>query len=375
MLYFENYLKSEIGFNNQVISYTLCISLSNFLNRDFFFGNEYPSNTPPDYAVNSGLKDRFEFLVNSRRSLVSDLIKTPARRIFEIDRNVENKICYQDIMERFMTTQELQQKYENTLFWDFFRITRKPLIKEELQSFDLIEVGEKNLVNMTYFYFLNKDEKLKLLNSAKIKYMDGIERLAKRISNELGKYNSLHVRLGDFLIVYAPEGFGIKIERFRNYLAANIIDPSLPILIATDALHEKQLFAEMLKGYSYTFIDELIINEYYQEFSELEFTDFNVLTVLNQLLCANSEEFVGTSRSSFTGIIHRLRQERFGKNDFNFIPDDRVYKLLDPEYKIKPDLNGFFQWNRYSVFSRHFSYPGWMREWDFDLTYLDDPFS
>ena len=371
MIYFESYQKGYIGFNNQLISYTLCVSLSNFLERDFFYDYDCPSATPPDYAVNSKLKDKFKILLDSKRSLVSDLLNMPVRRCYEIDRNVENKIRFDSVMKRFMTTGEQQSQYKNTLFWDFFSLSRKPLIKEELQNFDLIEIGEWNLINISYFYFLNKKDKNELLDSVKIRYTDGIENLAKKISVELGEFNSIHIRLGDFLIVRAREGYQIRIERFRKYLEANVTDQTLPILIATDALHEKELFAKLLKDYRYIFIDELIFNEYSKELSELEFTDFNVLTVINQLLCACSKSFIGTAGSTFTGIIHRLRQERFDKTDFNFHPDDRINKLLTSEYKIKPDRKGFFDWNRYSIFSGDYRDPGWMREWNYNFTSLN----
>lgn len=180
MIYFENYQKGYIGFNNQLISYTLCISLSDFLGREFFFDYENPSCTPPDYAVNSKLKDKFAVLINSKRSLVSNLLNMPVRRCYKIDRNVENKIRYDDVLMRFMTTREQQSQYEKTILWDFFSLSRKPLIKEELQNFDLIEIGEMNLVNISYFYFLNKKEKTEILNSAKIRYTDEIESLGKK---------------------------------------------------------------------------------------------------------------------------------------------------------------------------------------------------
>ena len=371
MIYFENYQKGFIGLNNQLISYTLCLSLSKFLERDFFYDYENPSQTPPDYAVNSNLKDKFKALINAKRSLVTDLLNMPARRSYAIERDVVNKIRYDNITKKFMTTGEQQSQYKNTLFWDFFRLSRKALVKEELQSFDLIEIGESNLVNVSYFYFLNKKEKTEILDSTKIRYTDSIESLAKKISGELGGFNSVHVRLGDFLIVYGGEGSHIKFEKFRKYLEANIVDKTLPVLIATDALQEKELFAALLKGYRYVFIDELVFENYGKEFFELEFTDFNVLTVINQLLCAGSESFIGTCRSTFTGIIHRLRQERFGKTDFNFHPDDLISELLTARYKIEPDRQGLFDWNRYSVFSGNYSDACWMREWNYDFTSLN----
>ncbi|MFN2413422.1 MAG: hypothetical protein ABR535_10285 [Pyrinomonadaceae bacterium] len=92
------------------------------------------------------------------------------------------------------------------------------------------------------------------------------------------------------------------------------------------------------------------------------------MTVLNQLLCASAERFIGTYRSTVTAIIHRLRQERYNKADFDFFPDDRVASFLSDDFALKPDKSGFFDWNRYSAFSVNHPMMAWMREWDYSLT-------
>lgn len=371
MIYFQNHRKSVCGFNNHVLPYTLCISLSNFFDRDFFFDHEYPSDTPPDYALHGELKEKFSLLLNSKRSLVSDLVQIPNRRRFEIEREVPNKISIQNIIGGFMTTQEMQSKYQNTMIWQFFSLGREALIKEELQHLDLIEIDENCLVNISYYYFLNKTEKAKIFESAKIKYRADIENLAKKIGAEIGRFGAIHLRLGDFPSFFRADGYSVDIERCKSYFAAIFAEQDLPILVATDGLHEKEMFAAMLGERKYIFIDELIFDEYEKDYAALEFTDFNVLTVLNQLLCADAEVFAGTCRSTLTSVIHRLRQERYGKTDFNFIPDARINRLLTPDFKLKPDGQGFFEWNRYSIFNEVFTYPAWMREWNYELTSLN----
>ena len=52
MIYFENYKRGRgTGLNNHVIPYTFCSALSNFLDRDFYFDSEIPTNVPPPFAV------------------------------------------------------------------------------------------------------------------------------------------------------------------------------------------------------------------------------------------------------------------------------------------------------------------------------------
>ena len=96
MIYFENYYHGTCGLNNHVIPYTLCISLSNFLERDFYFDHEVPPSTPPEFAVTGELRDKFEILMTSPRAKVSDLVDIPCRRIYEIDRDVAGKIRIED---------------------------------------------------------------------------------------------------------------------------------------------------------------------------------------------------------------------------------------------------------------------------------------
>ncbi len=373
MIYFENYLNGTCGLNNHVIPYTLCISLSNFLGRDFFFEFENPSNFPPDYAVNSGERDKFEILMKSPISRVSDLVKIPNRRVYEVDREVKNKIRLEELFLTFLTTEEQKAKYGNTMIWNFFSLGREAFTREHLQTFDLVEIGRnESLVNATFFYFLPRMEKNHLLDSIKIRYRDDLEELAAKITAEAGAFNATHFRLGDFPAAYGSDGYNVSVERFAKYFDEVIPDKNTPLLVATDGLHEKALFAEILKPFKYRFIDELIFDEYRRDFGKLESTDFNTISVLNQILCANSQTFIGTCRSTFTSIIHRLRQERHGLADFNFLPDERIVRLLTPDNDIKADSAGFFEWNRYSIFSEHYTYPAWMREWNYGLTSLPE---
>lgn len=368
MIYFENSSRGAEGFNTHLMSYTLCLSLSNFLDRDFFFDYEIPSSTPPDYALKDEYREKFKILLDSERSLVTDLIEMPGRRRFEINREAANRagigFCC------FLTTEKIKTKFAGTVIWESFALGRFDLTCEMLQDYDLIEFSPSKLTNPSAFYFLNKNEKKELLKSVEIKYKPEIENLAEKIAAQIGKFNSFHLRLGDFLTNYHADEYSVNLERFKNYIGATFADRRLPVLAATDGLYEKQLFAEMLEGFKVIFIDELIFDEYKRDYRELEFTDFNVLSIINQLLCAAAENFIGTYRSTFTTIIHRLRQERFGKTDFNFFPDGKIAKLLTPDYKIKADQQGFFDWNRYSVFSADHTSMAWMREWNFDLTSL-----
>jgi hypothetical protein len=371
MIYFENASKGTEGFNTHVMSYTFCVSFSKFLGLPFYLDFEIPSSTPPAYALKPDLKDRFSILMDSDRSLVSDLLDMPADRVFEIDRHSANKAEFQLLYSYFATTDEMRERFENTMMWDFFGFGRFPMIREQLQGVDLIEWTHTKLANPSTFYFLPRKEKEELLAACAIRYIEPLEDLAATLIEQLGRFNAVHLRLGDFRTNYASDEFSVDGPRFCEFVRANLADPDLPVLIATDGLDEKEVFEEIFAGAKVTFIDELVFDDFRARYAGLPFTDFNALTVLNQLICAAADTFIGTYRSTFTTIIHRLRQERYGKVDFHFFPDGRVARLLNDEMKIAPDRSGFFDWNRYSVFAEDHSSMAWMREWDHKKTSLD----
>jgi hypothetical protein len=367
MIYFENGSRGEEGLNTHVYSWTLCIAFSNFLGRDFFFDYEVPCTHPPEYVWKPEFKDRFRILVESPRSLVSDLLDIPNRRVDRIDRNTKKKVGYQMLFSHFATTEAMRAKFLNTMVWDSFAVGRIPLVREELLEYDLLEWTHSKISSVAYFFFLEREEKDELLRSVAVTYRPDIEALAGRIGDELGPHYAVHVRLSDFH-TFGEDEYSFRADRFQRYLNRVFPDRSLPVMIATDALYEKELIAKAFEGFKTVFIDELIFNEYREAYGSLDFTDYNVLTILNQLLCGSAERFVGTYRSTVTGIIHRLRQERLSDRRFDFWPDERVRKVLSADWTLTPDRSGFFDWNRYSVFSETHQQMAWMREWDYHLT-------
>lgn len=371
MLYFENASRGAEGFNTHVMSYTLAVSLANFLGCELFFDFEIPSSTPPDFAHSGDFRDKFSVLLESERSLVSDLLVLPVRRAREIGRSASDKLELQLVPSYFVTTDELLKKFGSTIILESFGAGRIALTREYLQSFDLIEWTHTKLSHTSFFYFLQRAEKTRLLDTVRLKYLHPIEALAAKIVGDLGFYNAAHLRFGDFQQIYRNDEFAIDPEAFRLFVNAVFPDREIPILIATDGLHERATLDLIFRDRRLVSIDEMIFERYRAEFEVLPFSDFNVLTVLDQLICAAAESFVGTYRSTFTGIIHRLRQERYRRKDFNFFPDEKVARLLSPDGRIVPDRHGFFDWNRYSAFAEDHSAMAWKREWDHDLSAID----
>jgi hypothetical protein len=371
MIYFESTQAGGEGFNTHVMRYTMCISLSKFLGQPYFFNSEQPSSTPPNFAVSGYGKDKFSVLLESPRSTVTELLQIAGESLSEIDPDVEKKYQITMLGSFVFTTEELRRKFENTILLDSFLAGRHTLTREQLLEHQLIDIGHQTLTSPAYAYFLPRIEKRQLLDSVKINYTNEIERLAERLTAYLGKYYSAHFRMGDFLTLYSKDEYSINSDRFRKFIRANFPDRDLPVALATDNLQDKELLSSLFEGHKIVFVDEWIFDEFSQDFRALPYCDFNVLTILDQLICAAGEVFIGTYRSTFTGIIHRLRQERYNKRDFNFFPDNRVAKLLTEDWKIAADRRGFFDWNRYSVFSENHKMLSWAREWDHELSTFD----
>lgn len=367
MIYFENASYGAEGLNTHVYAYTLAIAFSNLLDRDFYFDYELPSARPPEFVLRPEFKDRFRILLDSPRSLVSELLEIPNRRVNKIDRSIQNKIGFQLVYSHFATTEAMRSKFEGTVVWDSFSVGRIPLVREDLLAYDLIEWTHSKVSSVAYFFFLERAAKDELLKSVAIRYRSDIEELATRVGQAVGPYYGVHIRLSDFL-GFGEDEYSFKADRFKRFLNSVFPERSLPVLIATDALYEKELIASAFGEFKTIFIDEMMFDQYRDAYAALEFTDYNVLTILNQLLCGSAARFVGTYRSTVTGIIHRIRQERLQDREFYFWPDERVRKVISDDGKLAPDRSGFFDWNRFSVFSETHQQMAWMREWDYRLT-------
>ncbi len=186
--------------------------------------------------------------------------------------------------------------------------------------------------------------------------------LAKTISSELGSYNAIHVRLGDFKDWWIDNPTTDDIlDTIRP-----ILDPAEQLVICTDNSADREYFDGILKAYPRAvFIDEIILNDYASEFEDLPFSDATVVALLTQLIAVEANEFFGTLFSTFTGMIHRKRllQRNIDAMRFIFNPfgNDQVPMS---EGVFQPVREGMFSWNSFEypipLEARAFS---WFRDW------------
>jgi hypothetical protein len=111
----------------------------------------------------------------------------------------------------------------------------------------------------------------------------------------IGKYNAIHIRRGDFFIQYGPVLESINTEDKLLTQVEKLLDPSLPLYIATDEPN-KQFFNDVSKKYKILFIQD-----FFKDLSKLD------CAIIEQIICSQAEQFEGTIPSTYTKRINIMR--------------------------------------------------------------------
>lgn len=151
--------------------------------------------------------------------------------------------------------------------------------------------------------------------------------LAIKIANKLGKYNSLHIRRGD---KKKEVGF-LQVVRDADVYAKRMLPyidetPSKTLYISTDEKDLKYLMPIADRGFNITTaydLDQNLLNDYILRFPPQMYRD--ILGMIEQLICAYSLKFLGSSYSTFTMYILRLRR---------FYPTLAIYNSTISDYPL-----------------------------------------
>jgi carbamoyltransferase len=168
-------------------------------------------------------------------------------------------------------------------------------------------------------------EKIKRGIKFKKKFYD----LADVIKTHLGPYNAIHIRRNDFLHT-RPETTLNIFDGLLNNIQPHL-ESTLPLYIATDESNRKLFY--FLKGH---------YNIAFLEFFHQNLSSFDAM-VVEQIICANAEAFLGSEFSTFTHYIHVLRGQ-MGKKDYHRIGVNYNYGVLP--YKNFPWLAEKWEWQR-----------------------------
>ena len=239
----------------------------------------------------------------------------------------------------------------------------------------VLDQGRKrtNLSFYSYTFYLDDETRRSLYRVLeRMRPKPPLAELASRVAGDLGDFNAVHLRRGDFKVTY-----GVTTLDRQPWEAIEAMDEHFrrddTLVIVTDE-RDDPFFDEITAAYpQHVFIDHHILDEYGETFDELPCRDSISLAYLSQLVAAESQDFIGTMTSTFTSIIQRYRANGGRRELFKFFwnelpdPQDRLERGRHPVSECVPldrgvmieEFDGPYSWNRYSQRLA----PSWMREW------------
>ena len=184
-------------------------------------------------------------------------------------------------------------------------------------------------------FFYNRSPELD--NALKsVRFKDVYVDLAKKISNSLGSFQGMHLRLSDHIKMFntTQDMFESWLDRYENN--------GLPIVVSTCEPGNK-----MIQDNKHRFIllDEYIVNNFRDDFMSLPFQDEVVFGLICNLVLHDSVNFVGTSGSTYSGYIHRVRNQR-GVETWDFFDNPPKAIALPYSWNGYPLDNGRKMWWR-----------------------------
>jgi len=298
-LFFQLY--NPTGLINQVMSLELAVGLSNELNVPAIIhygkymadSNLFDANSTAIFTPSTLYNQQREWFINSDQSPhLLDLLDFDQNLIFineKINSFPQEEFVIDDMINGFYYSNSHTVSDDEIAFAEGRQ--RLPLDKT---------LHIKRTLGWYCRFFYNRSPELnKAISSVKFKkeYTD----LAKKISASLGNFQGMHLRLSDHVNMFETTQ-----EMFEGWLN-NFEQNNLPIVVSTCEPGHK-----MVQDNKHRFIllDEYIINNFAEDFKALPFQDEVVFGLICNLVLHDSTNFVGTSGSTYSAYIHRVRNQK-----------------------------------------------------------------
>ncbi len=250
-------------------------------------------------------------------------------------------------------------------------------VTEQMQDVPVLSLdsgpGADTLGFYSYFFFLDDAHRDFALSTLKrMQPKEPYAGLAAKVADDLGDFNAVHIRRGDFKTTMGKTVLGRTSREAIDAMDIHFSRDHL-LVIVTDE-RDDPFIADVAATYSrHVFIDHHILENYRQEFADLPLHDSLALAFLSQLVAGRSKDFIGTMTSTFTAMIQRYRGSNGLNEPFKFLwnelpaADGTALPGRHPPSTHIPLKNGVmvetgkgpFSWNRYSPDIE----PTWMREW------------
>jgi hypothetical protein len=121
-----------------------------------------------------------------------------------------------------------------------------------------------------------------------------MRKIAHTSGEEDGSFDTIHVRRGDFQF----QAMWVSADQIYELNARKMIEDGRTIFVATDE-KDRSFFASLAKHHRLYFLDDFV--------HLLGGLDSHFLGMVDQLVAAKGETFIGTYYSTFSGYINRLR--------------------------------------------------------------------
>ncbi len=369
-LLYKNY---ESGLNNDLMSLELAVGLAFLTHRKLvYYGSS--GDEKRLIPVRGG---RFLQVPESRKSIINNQRIPTLLDI--LDPLPIELIDYSEFQADFQT-RKLSQYHSNirlvsAVFVPSDAVVMPNLLAEFAEGKtvlrdveqDIFHLSECNFSYYSRFFYLPTPSLLSQLEAIRPKLV--YRQFADQISGKLGYFNGIHVRLTDYR-KFIPQVNCNYSDRILGHLRS-IFSPEELLVICTDESDNLDFFSPILSEYKHhIFLDKFIIQEFQEAFKSLPFTDEQTLGLICNLVMANAQEFAGTLRSTYTGIIHRNWLRNRLKSNFN--PDQLSFKFIDSGFRegevafkrgiFVETQSGLFSWNRLS-WPLHTESKSWFREW------------
>ena len=379
-LFYTNYQSGQSGLSNAIMSIESGVVMAFLTNRLLLLdGNVSP---PANIVQYQGRID------NAFPSRVTDLIDLPVAWTEPESREPKGtknreltNLNLMDVVFHVPDTVDIES--QDAMHFARGRTTWL-CESDELRDIPLLRVSEKpkapgskyhrnNLSFYSWLFYLDDETRrstYRMLErmQPKAPYAE----LARKVSADLGRFNAVHMRRGDFKVTY-----GVTVLDRQPWEAIEALDKHFSreqrLVICTDE-RDDPFFTELKAAWKdHVFIDHHILDHHGKDFFALPRHDSIALAYLSQLVAAESEDFIGTMTSTFTSIIQRYRGNRGKPEPFKFLwnelpdPGDRYERGRHPVSECVPLENGImieefegpYSWNRYNQRIN----PAWMREW------------
>lgn len=335
-IFFQLY--NPTGMINQVMSIELAVGLSHETGRQtivHYISNNgdklYDFRKVPIYTPSRWHNPQREgFTDPDQFPHLSDILEWDEDLIL-IDEKIDNFPQQHGVIEDMLNNCYYSKESE---------ITEKELsFAEGRQRINVHEnVHIKKTLGWYSRFFYNRSKELDI-SLSKVKFKQEYYDLAKLIASSIGEFNGGHLRLSDHIKM-----FNTTQEMFENGLS-KLENSTLPIVISTDEPTHKMITDNR---HRFILLDQYIIDNFSKEFNQLKFRDEVIFGLICNLVMHYSDSFIGTSGSTYTGYIQRIRNQN---------------NLQMPwEFWDAPDqsCDGPFSWNNYKLDNGR---KMWWREW------------